>query len=128
MILTNEATVKLVLNGNISTSGWQGVKAPSLSQLYQHEFGETLDGGVEIFSFRASGGSETTGGRRLPQASNFPLDAVVDMGNSVLGGDGIFPNGPDVLTVAVQVIDTAGISLESPFQASARITWSESQA
>jgi len=128
LILTNEATVKLVLNGNISTSGWQGVKAPSLSQLYQHEFGETLDGGVEIFSFRASGGSETSGGRRLPQASNFPLDAVVDMGNSILGGDGIFPNGPDVLTVAVQVIDTAGISLASPFQASARITWSESQA
>ena len=50
------------------------------------------------------------------------------MGNSILGGDGVFPNGPDILTVAVQVVDTADISASSPFKVSGRITWSESQA
>ena len=40
----------------------------------------------------------------------------------------MFPNGPDILTLAVQVVDTADINATTPFVASGRITWSESQA
>ncbi len=50
------------------------------------------------------------------------------MGNSILGGNGIFPNGRDILTVAVQVVDTSSINASQPFTASSRITWGESQA
>jgi hypothetical protein len=50
------------------------------------------------------------------------------MGNSILGGNKTFPNGPDTLTVVIKVVNTAGINAVNKFSASGRITWSESQA
>ncbi|MEK9699732.1 MAG: hypothetical protein VW270_28400, partial [Candidatus Poseidoniales archaeon] len=128
LIVTHDVEVKLILNGDLSSILWEKVTSPSLSQLLKHESGDEVIGGSEIFSFRASGGSTDSSGKRLSAATNFSLASVIDMGNSILGGDGIFPNGPDILTVAVQVVDTADISASSAFNASARITWSESQA
>ena len=128
MILTHDCEVKLILNPNLSNVNWENVKNPSLSQLIKHNSGDTVTGGTEIFSFRASGGSTDNTGKRLSNSTNFSLAQVIDMGNSILGGNGTFPNGPDVLTVAVEVTDTGGISSDNPFVSSARITWSESQA
>ena len=123
MILTHDCEVKLILNGDISTVNWENVRSPSLSQLIKHESGDQITGGNEVFSFRAAGGVDGASA-----TSNFSLGDLVDMGNSILGGNGIFPNGPDILTVAVQVVNTSGISATTPFTASSRITWSESQA
>jgi hypothetical protein len=128
LILTHDSEVKLILNGDLSRVAWEGVQQPSLSQLLRHNTGDEITGGSEIFSFRASGGSTDSSGKRLGASTNFSLASVIDMGNSILGGDGTFPNGPDILTVAIQVTDTSGISASSPFAASARITWAESQA
>ena len=128
MILTHDCEVKLILNGDLSTVDWRKVSSPSLSQLIRHDSGDRVLGGVEIFSFRAAGGSVDNTGKRLSGTSNFDLGDIIDMGNSILGGDGTFPNGPDILTVAVKLVDTAGIGSSSPFTASSRITWSESQA
>ena len=50
------------------------------------------------------------------------------MGNSILGGDGVFPNGPDIITICATVLDTSTVNKTSPFQVSSRISWSESQA
>ena len=123
MILTHDCEVKLILNGDISTVAWENVRSPSLSQLIKHESGDQITGGNEVFSFRSSGGVDGSSA-----TSNFSLGDLVDMGNSILGGNGIFPNGPDILTVAVQVVDTSKITANQPFTASSRITWSESQA
>ena len=123
LILTHDCEVKLILNGDISTVTWENVKSPSLSQLIKHEQGDQVTGGNEVFSFRASGGANGTA-----NASNFSLGDLIDLGNSILGGDGIFPNGPDILTVAIQVVDTSSINADQPFGASSRITWAESQA
>ena len=128
VILTHDCEVKLILNGDINNVSWENVKNPSLSQLIKHESGDIISGGTEVFSFRASGGSVDNTGKRLPTTSNFPLGDIIDLGNSILGGDGTYPNGPDVLSVAVQVVDTGGIGTANPFGASARVTWSESQA
>jgi len=128
LILTHDCEVKLILNADLSRVAWESVKQPSLSQLLKHNTGDEVTGGSEIFSFRASGGTTDSAGKRLGASTNFSLASVIDMGNSILGGDGTFPNGPDILTVAIQVADTSGITASSPLQASARITWSESQA
>ena len=50
------------------------------------------------------------------------------MGNSILGGDGIFPAGPDLLTLAVQPQSTAGINGSNTFFTTGKLSWSESQA
>ena len=128
LILTHDCEVKLILNGDISTVNWANVASPSLSQLITHEQGDQITSGTEVFSFRAAGGSVDNNDVRLSNTSNFSLGDLIDMGNSILGGDGTFPNGPDILTVAVQVVDTSSINAASPFSASARITWAESQA
>ena len=53
---------------------------------------------------------------------------MIDMGNSVLGGDGVFPNGPDIITICASALDTTTVNGTAPFQVSSRISWSESQA
>ena len=123
LILTHDCEVALILNGDISTVQWENVKAPSLSQLIKHDAGDQITGGTEVFSFRAAGGADGSS-----NTSNFSLGDLIDMGNSILGGDGIFPNGPDILTVAIRVQDTSSINATQPFTSSSRITWSESQA
>lgn len=127
LVLTHDCEVRLILNGSLSNINFTKVQSPSLSNLVTHDKADTITGGTPIFTFRASGGSETSGAR-LSNATDFDLTDITDLGNSILGGDGVFPNGPDLLTIAVKIIDTSDISANSPFEASGRITWSESQA
>ena len=58
----------------------------------------------------------------------FDISQIIDLGNSILGGDGTFPNGPDILTIALIPIDTSEINRNTPLRVSGRITWTESQA
>ena len=127
LVLTHDCEVSLVLNSSLSNINFRKVQAPSLSNLVVHAKGDSITGGTPIFSFRASGGTQA-GNTRLSAATDFDLTDITDLGNSILGGDGVFPNGPDLLTIAVKVIDTSTITATSPFVASGRITWSESQA
>jgi hypothetical protein len=130
VLLTHECEIKLFLNSDLSDSNFINNTAPSLSQIYKHSAGETIKNGIQLFSFRAGGGSiinATTGQRSLVQTTA-ELGEVAQLGNSILGGDETFPNGPDILTITATPIDTSTINGSAPFQASARITWSESQA
>jgi len=128
VILSHDCEVVLILNGNLSNTNYVQVGSPSLSQLIKHEIGEIISGGAEVFSFRAAGGVTDNNGVNSSNASDFTLQQVIDLGNAILGGDGTFPNGPDVLSVAVRILDTTTVSSTNPFNASGRITWSESQA
>jgi hypothetical protein len=128
LILTHDCEVFLILNGDSSNVTFENVQKPSLSQLIRHNSGDRIVGGTKVFQFRAAGGTTDSTGKRLSNTTNFSLDGLIDMGNSILGGDTTFPNGPDLITVAVGVIDTQGINSNSPFQAGSRLTWNESQA
>ena len=129
VLLSHESEVKLYLNADLSDSDFINNDSPSLSQIHTHKPGETFLNGIQLFSFRANGGQKDpdTGKRTLSETSE-NLGELVTLGNSILGGDEVFPNGPDILTIAVKPIDTSTISGTEPFQGSARITWSESQA
>jgi hypothetical protein len=125
--VTHDTEISLVLNAELSTDLYQNVPTPSLCQLVRHNPNETISGGQRILSFRASGGS-VEGSRRLSAATDFSLAEISSLGNSILGGDGVYPNGPDLLTIIAEVVDSTGISVDAPYSASARITWKESQA
>ena len=90
---------------------------PSLSEVIKHKAGDTLIGGTSIYSSKAATGSVTVA-----------LTDLLEIGNSILGGDGIYPAGPDLLTLAVQPQDISGIQGTTPFTVSGKISWSESQA
>ena len=93
--LSHDCNVDLILNGEISNRNFSNVTTPSLSELVKHQAGDRVIGGTKIYSLRASGGSENTSGKRLSATSDFDISQITDLGNSILGGDGTFPNGPD---------------------------------
>ena len=127
--ITHDCNVDLILNGGISNRTFTTVNPPSLSQLVTHQAGDKIIGGTNIFSLRASGGQENAAGtKRLSATSDFDISQISDLGNSILGGDGTFPNGPDILTIAIRPIDTSDINATTPLKVSSRITWTESQA
>jgi len=117
-ITTNKSVnVFFILNGNPSKLTFDKVQSPSLSNFISHDTGDIIRDGTVIFSSQASAGS-----------TNFVLSGLIDMGNSILGGDSVYPNGPDLLTIAIQPTDTSTITQASPLQVNGKLSWSESQA
>lgn len=116
--VTTNSDIEIFLIQNTLPSVINYVKAqsPSLSQIIKHAAGDTLIAGTTIYSAKVSAGSVTVS-----------LEDLLEIGNSVLGGDGIFPAGPDLLTLAVQT-QAPRQSFASPFTVSGNISWSESQA
>ena len=51
------------------------------------------------------------------------------MGNSILGGDNVFPDGPDIITVTATLSeDISTVTATNTWQLSGRISWAASQA
>lgn len=139
VLTTHDCEVELIVNGKLQAEDdFESVGSPSLCQLFRHDIGDTITGGQVIYSFRAQGGSTIesavpftnwyAGLKRSLQGTTVDLHEVAVLGNSILGGDSLYPDGPDVLTLAVKPIDTSLIKGSSPFLVSGRITWIESQA
>ena len=79
-----------------------------------------------MFNFDAQGG---TGTNRTPVLTTESLGDIATLGNSILGGDNVYPDGPDVLTlVATLAEDPSEVTGTTPFIVSGRVSWSESQA
>ena len=117
-VTTNkDIEVFLIQNTLPSQINFEQAQSPSLSQIVKHASGDTLIGGTTIFSSKVSSGSAA-----------ISLTDLLEIGNSILGGDGIFPAGPDLLTLAVQAQNPTGTTFASPFTVSGNISWSESQA
>ena len=127
VVSTHAVTVRLVVNGALSTNDWQRVTNPSLSQLIIHANTDTIEGGQPVYNFEAAGGSGTS--NRTPVLTTESLGELATLGNSILGGDGVYPDGPDVLTVVATLSEDAStVSTTNPLITSGRISWSESQA
>ena len=107
----------LIQNTLPSRINFENAQSPSLSQVIKHVAGDTLLAGTTIYNAKVAAGSVAVS-----------LTDLLEIGNSILGGDGIFPAGPDLLTLAVQVQDATGVTFASPFQVAGNISWSESQA
>jgi hypothetical protein len=117
-----------MLNGLIDNKTFSKVTSPSFSQLVYHNKNDGIDGGTQIFSFRVPGGTTDSTGKRTSISTTADLTGLINLGNSIQGGDGIYPDGPDVLTVCASIIDTSDISSSTPFTVTGRVTWTENQA
>ena len=116
-IQTNQLVdVKLLLNARLNNLNFNGVTAPSLVQVVEHTSNDTVSGGVQVYNFRAGGsnGTELT--------TSVSVDELFELSNSILGGSSVFPDGPDIVTVAVARL-TGAETL-----ASSKISWREAQA
>jgi hypothetical protein len=127
VLSTHGIEVSLVLNGQLNNNNWQRVQNPSLSQLIYHSTADTINGGTVVYNFRAQGGTGTTA--RTPVITTADLGDIATLGNSILGGDGTYPDGPDVLTIVVRLLeDPSTVGPTNPLSVTARCGWSESQA
>jgi hypothetical protein len=114
---TQLVDVKVLLNPRLNNLNFTGVDAPSLTQVVEHTAADTVSGGVQVYNFRASGG--TSG---LEETTTVDVSSLFELSNSILGGDSIFPDGPDILTIAVSRL-TGSSTLSS-----AKLSWTEAQA
>ena len=101
-ILTRQA-VNITLKVNCESPLWNQQQRwfaagnGSISQYMDHGLPSQtgpLSGGTIVGGFFAG---EQDAGRN--QVTNYPINIIRNLGNSILGGDTVFPNGPDILTV-----------------------------
>jgi hypothetical protein len=114
---TQLVDVKLLLNPRLNNLNFVAVDAPSLTQIVEHTAADTVSGGVQVYNFRGAGG---TGG--VEGTTTVDVSTLFELSNSILGGDSIYPDGPDIMTVAVARL-TGNATLTS-----AKLSWSEAQA
>ncbi len=129
--VTHESVVTLYINADLSQVSWTPMYTPSLAQIYKHQFGDVIQNGVILVTYRVSGGGIGTASSntaRNIETTRFDLKNVAVLSNSIFGGNETFPNGPDVLTVTVTPIDTTNIQANAPYIASCALRWTESQA
>jgi hypothetical protein len=115
--------VSLRLNGRVSTGTFNAVGGSSLAQVAYHGSGATISGGEDIFGFYTN----------TPGVTAQDLQAVRDIGNSILGGGisntcpttatNLYPDGPDIITICATNITTIATN-----SINARISWTEAQA
>lgn len=125
---THDIELRLILNAQLNNNGWIAAGIPSLAQILVHNDADTVANGVNIFNFRASGNSPSASGLRTANTFSADISTILALGNAILGGNGAYPDGPDILTLAAVPLSTSGITVNSPFSVAGRITWSESQA
>jgi hypothetical protein len=95
-----------------------GAVNSSLAQIADHGTGAvTVSGGEVVGGYYISNSGSST-----------DLTSLRDLGNCILGGgssaanSGIYPDGPDTITLVVTNLGTASINVQG------RISWTEAQA
>jgi hypothetical protein len=114
---TQLVDVKMLINGRLNNLNFSPVISPSLTQVIQHTGNDTISGGTQVYNFRASGGASAT-----DLSTSVDVSELFELSNSILGGDSVYPDGPDILTIAVARLTG------NATQTSAKLTWTEAQA
>ena len=118
---TAAVRVEIWLNARVSGGTFAAVGGSSLAQIALHTNTQTMSSGEPIFTFIAPAGG----------VSSQDLTKLRDIGNSILGGGTTlnypttdtnkYPDGPDILTVAVVPLGASAV-------VTGRMNWSEAQA
>lgn len=114
---TELVDVKLLLNPRLNNLNFVGVDSPSLVQIVEHTAQDTVSGGVQVYNFKAAGGPSSS-----EESTSVDVAELFELSNSILGGDSIYPDGPDIITIAVSRL-TGSNTLTS-----AKLSWTEAQA
>jgi hypothetical protein len=122
---------------NKSIPNWTNVGGSSLSQYIFYNGNTTMTGGETIFGFYMNTtGSVTPSGPGFGTTYNTTqqdFTQVKDLGTSVLGGGqiggnvGIYPDGPETITIVATNLST-GTTTQGLGNLVARFSWNEAQA
>jgi hypothetical protein len=113
------------------TSGWKPAGNGSISQYFDHTTTGTFSadgaGGDLVGSFYVVPNAPVTANYNNPTwfTDRLELDVVRDLGNGVLGGNNVYPDGPDVITIFAKTLDNAGSNYQAITRC--RVSWTEDQ-
>ena len=128
IMVSHDCEIQLVLNGNPFYKTYTRLPTPSLTQAIFHEKNDSIQGGLAIYTIRASGGVEDVNGRRSTNLTSTELKNVATLGNSIIGGNGTYPDGPDILSICAKPLSINNVGVYRPLSVSARLSWKEAQA
>jgi len=103
-----------------TTANWISTGNGSISQYLDHSISGTTPtpaAGDNLFSFFAE--DSGTAGRFAVTSTDVQI--IRELGNSILGGNNIYPDGPDILTVFAKNLGSTSAAVR------ARVSWTESQ-
>jgi hypothetical protein len=128
-VFTNgQFLITLVLNATPSTAqAWVSVGGSSLAQYCRYTSATTITGGETVFGFYTN--PPGTVGSTSYVTTQQDLTLVRDLGTSILSGGsansntGIYPDGPDTITIMARNLTSA-----TSQNLSARLSWTEAQA
>lgn len=97
---------------------WSNVYHPSLSQSLYHDKYDVLheQRTNTMFKVRCNQGS-----------SRISLEDLPPLSNSILGGNDKYPEGPDIVTLAVKIMQYNDITIGHPLTATACLSWYETE-
>ena len=131
IVTTNPIQVFIRLNCDSTlfrtSSGWQPGGNGSIAQYWDHTSHGTFPvsgtGGDLIGSFFLAPGTPATTTYKDPTyiSQDYDIEVVRDLGNSIIGGNLVYPDGPDILTVSVKTFDNYKALTR------ARVSWTEDQ-
>jgi hypothetical protein len=125
-IVTRQAlnvTIKLNCESSLwpVSGNWINAGNGSLSQYLDHTSASVrntpVSAGVVIGGFLAG---EQDSGRN--QVTDYDINLIRNLGNSILGGNTVYPDGPDILTVFARPVSASPTN-----QALCKVTWTEAQ-
>ena len=124
--VTNTHTAGVATNGAFAnTFGAVAPGTSSLAQIADHIGNTQILAGESVISFYATNSAGATNFSTERQ----DLTQIRDLGNSILGGGtsnsvstGVYPDGPDIVTVTARNIGTVAANVQ------VRLSWTEAQA
>jgi hypothetical protein len=117
--------VRAFLNGTVSAATTWTNAVGNISNITNSSLAQIADHGTGAVTIT---GGEITGGFFVSTTSSISLESLRDLGNSINGGGaavanaGIYPNGPDILTIVVTNLGAAAVEVLG------RLSWTEAQA
>ena len=122
---THDIDVDVVLSGSVSSYDFTPVGGTSLVEVRQHPVTDTVYNGLVIYTFKVFGGAADSRGRRTFNTVRVPFENALPLTNSVMGGDGVFPDGPEVATLRARPLDVSEITVDAPFKVYGSFGWVE---
>ena len=122
IVTRQAANITVKINGEsplwAQSSRWQPAGNGSIAQYMDHSTNlGSISGGVTVLGFLAG---EQDIGRN--QVTDQNINIIRNLGNSILGGNKAFPDGPDILTVYVRPFASSATN-----RTLAKISWLEAQ-
>jgi hypothetical protein len=117
--------VRAYLNGTVSAATSWTNAVGNAANITNSSLAQIADHGTSAVTIS---GGEITGGFFVNTTSSISLESLRDLGNSINGGGaaaantGIYPDGPDILTIVVTNLGSSAVDVLG------RLSWTEAQA